>query len=282
MRKNMVLFLSCLGIWSFFSCAVAYAYWDGFGPYREGEEPNAFSCQQMEDVSPERKGKEPGEEVIVYKFKSKDGYLVQFGPAESGADGLKNQITLTDSSGKVLGRLTDINTPFWGFTSKVGDFNNDGKPDFAVYVGNGSNGVGAEEGAWIFFLSCGKDYSVVELATDSIGMNDLVQLGKDGCLRIIHMDLIYAPESVHVPPGMQLYFRLYRLLKVSGSEIVEDNSSDPRFPKMVAYAKSAEQKNHKETKLLSTKEKKEIIKNSEIFLKYGKNELKYKDRFNRW
>jgi len=252
---------SILLILVLFSCRSVMAYSDGFGPYREGEEPPAFPYQIMEDVSPEHKGEEP----IVNQFKSKDGFVIHCGQLEATTQDSEFEITLNGPDGKVLGHFSDSSFPFWGLTAIEGDFNQDKKSDFAVYLGNGGNGLAAERGTWVFFLSSEKGYSAVELGTDSIGINDLVQLGKDGCLRIIHTALIDAPEGVKVPPMTELYFRLYRLLKVSGSTIVEDKTSEPRFPKIVASPKWAEQQNHKETKLLTPKQKKEMIKNSKIF-----------------
>ncbi len=239
----------------------ARAYPDGFGPYHAGEEPKAFPYKVILD---------PGwnKDHTSLDFKLDTGSTIHYEP-ESG------KISFLGSQGQVLARVGDFDDPNWGSCVLEGDFNRDGKPDFAVMFCNGGNGLDAEMGQWIFFLSApGPDsFKAVMVNTDSIGVNDVIDAGKDGSLRLIQTTLLNAPESVEVRPGEQLYFWLYRLLVITGTDLAPDDSSDNLFPKMVAYARWAEQQNHKETKLLTAVQKRDLIKANPIRILRGKELL---------
>ena len=128
-------------------------------------------------------------------------------------------ITVTGKDGKPLGQSTTNDMPSNYVSTYSADMNQDGIPDFMVNIWSGGCGLAAEG-----------------IQTDVLGNgHEKTRDGRDH------------------------HFWVHQLYRFSGSQMVEANQADSRFPKWVWFSNKD---NHKETDLLSTFQKRRLLTES--------------------
>jgi hypothetical protein len=114
---------------------------------------------------------------------------------------------------------------------------------------------------WItlFAISTKNGYRWTSVDGFKISISSFIDLKSDGKCQIIIGKIITKHPKVNVYFPREINFYLFHLLVIGGDEPRIADELDPRFPKIISYIWAPDQENHKETKLLSPLEKKDLI-----------------------
>jgi hypothetical protein len=232
----------------------AFGYWPDFGPFFPGNEPPRYrlsECGVIAEKGPVIRG---WVKVRVYGSPSGTGPRVQAIVPEQ--DQLGIEIAITDSAGTpFVGPVVATDPWLQARPASIycGDLNRDGKPDFAVPVGSGGNGLGAMAAELVVLLSSGPRYRIWVMPTMTPGPEDFLLLGGGYSCTIVKSS--YVDNGAPTDSSRRHSYWVYNLVAVRGDELVPANDLDVRFPKWVCWAGSS---NHKPVRSLSPAEKRRI------------------------
>lgn len=123
----------------------------------------------------------------------------------------------------------------------MGDFNNDGKPDFMAIKGGGGCGLAGENCTGIFAFSDGNDYRLTRIRTMDLSPEDLVIDPTTKQFRLIHTSF----RAGKATDGRHHSFWVHRFFIWNGVVFQDDTALSPLW---IQYLYRS---NHESTKLLT-------------------------------
>lgn len=152
------------------------------------------------------------------------------------------------------------------------DLNQDRIPDFVLpfvrprAADRGSDDPSGDRGSLLFILSGKERYRFTRVDDARFDEEGFLSILNDGAVQWVHTALIARHPARLKSKNGKGYFYLHRLYYVRGDRLVEVDGMDARFPKFVLYVPGTARKNHKETKLLTADQKKEILASRPVTL----------------
>jgi hypothetical protein len=123
----------------------------------------------------------------------------------------------------------------------MGDFNNDGKPDFMAIKGSGGCGLAGDYCTGIFAFSGGNDYQFTRVRTMDLSPEDLVIDSATKQFRLVQTSF----RQADTPDGKYHSFWVHRFFIWNGNRFLEDAALPPIW---IQYLYRS---NHEPTKLLT-------------------------------
>jgi hypothetical protein len=158
----------------------------------------------------------------------------------------------------------------WFMDILTADLNGDAKPDFVIpYNLHETGGIGQSEEAMgsapsrgqdVLFALSGKEKLRFTVVSDvQFDEDGFVSLLNDGTVQWVHTALFAGPKGQGAEGDRKALFYLHRLYNIQEDGLALSEGLDSRFPKFVSYYPGSRRKNHKETKLLTDVQKKEML-----------------------
>ncbi len=267
------------------SSSYAYGDWfDDFGPYAENEKPAPVTLESMVTRARNVLGCNTSEEFGLKN--SSAPFLLKADVTQDDRKKYKLVLQLTQPD-----PLPDLKLeiPDGAEVSAVytADLNGDGQPDYVIpYTQSTGDLLTQEEGSesdrdenpygakgqcLLFLISSGRIMTAYNL--DHAEMEEDAFVKGAGTDPVQFLSLRFLKDK-DVKPKYQyenLTFLLYRpLVFTKAGEVKPPDAPDSRFPKFVSYVESSVRKNHKETKLLTEDQKKDLLqKNPMELVKLG-------------
>lgn len=237
-------------------CGVAHGYPTSHGPFQLGEVPPSvplMNCAIAKEEYPA--GNKADEPSGVYYTAPRDPNRATLKMERLISDS-SWRISVLNGDGILISAAVTNFIPFSAYRVRSADLNHDSQPDFIVNISSGGCGLAAEESTTIFLLSSGGRYVAKDFYSFDFGPEDVVSFKEGAPCYFIHNDLIDNGDE-KTKDGRDHNFWVYQLYRFSGSEMVEANGDDPRFPKWVWYTFKD---NHSETDQLTTQQKRRLLK----------------------
>jgi len=232
-------FLALITVILFFPATCALAYFSNYPPYKFKENsPKHVEAKLLVDSDKPR-------------FKSKDGKI--FARLKETPAGFN--FLLKD--GKiVLARLTDDKLPLPNSVYQV-DLDGNGTKDFIVFYNYRGSGLASQKDrADIFLKNKGGSYQKISFDTLSAGLEDFVDLDRDGKYEVI-ITGFYS--------GNKHNYFTYDIYKLKGYRLVNADNRYSAFPKFIWITYN---KNDKDTVHLTSEEKLAHIKQKDDSVAY--------------
>jgi hypothetical protein len=131
----------------------------------------------------------------------------------------------------------------------TGLLNKDTAMDFVLLTNSGGCGRGGQRFFLLFMLSVGGKYQAYSLWTYNAGIEDFVDLNKDGHAEMIHTTFV--PAEAGKDSKSHNYW-VFNLLRFTGAKAVPDDHLRSGFPYWIIYTFK---KNHYPTNQLTNQQK---------------------------
>ena len=237
--------------------SLAHGYPAAYGPFERGEFPAQAAVRECVPVSPAGQGA-PHPISLSFAISIDSGAPIVHLKRIGHDMDISWIITVTGKDGKPLGQSTTNDMPSNYVSTYSADMNQDGIPDFMVNIWSGGCGLAAEGSTTTFILSEGGRYTCTNLYSYDFEPRDIVQFKPKGPFYYIQTDVLGNGHE-KTRDGRDHHFWVHQLYRFSGSQMVEANQADSRFPKWVWFSNKD---NHKETDLLSTFQKRRLLTES--------------------
>jgi hypothetical protein len=239
--------------------STVHGYPAAYGPFERGEFPSQVAVSECVMLS---SGEQmpPPQKSLSFAISTNSGTPVVHLQRVGNDMDLSWIITVTGKDGKRLGKSAINDMPSDYVSTYSADLNQDGIPDFMVNIWSGGCGLAAEGSTTTFLLSEGVQYICTNFYSYDFEPRDIVQFKPKGPIYYIQTDVL-GSKAEETKDGRDHNFWVHQIYRFSGSQMVEANKDDARFPKWVWYSNKD---NHMETDLLSTFQKERLLRKSNI------------------
>jgi hypothetical protein len=251
-HRKWTVFLGSMAL-----CGAAHGYPKDHAPFQKGEAPPSVRSTACSIVKRQYLGDDEADcQSILYFAAPHDpkGTMLKM-ERLTDTNSCCWRITVLDGKGRPISTPATNDMPSYVYSVRSADLNQDGQTDFLVNIWSGGCGLAFEGSTTTFLLSSGVRYVTTDFYSFDFGPEDVVSFKKGGPCYFIHNDLIGNGEE-KTKDGRDHNFWVYQLYRFSGSEMVEANGDDPRFPKWVWYTSK---ENHRETDQLTAAQKKRLL-----------------------
>ena len=232
------------------------------GPFKKGENIRALKMNEWKEVEVDM------EYGYLYGCKkiNDNNFIHLYGrekkhdpKSKSNPDNYLDCVGLLDSDRKKIAEVSGVIGV--GMTKGVysTDLNGDGINDYIVALGTGGNDFFGEYAQLVIFLSKKTSYKIYVLEDSFFDVDDFVNLKNDGKIEIVVSTIIRDAGVKNENPDIDQDFILYNLFLIDGDQIRLANEIDHRFPGFFSYIYPPPGIDHKETKLLNSEQKKDLI-----------------------
>ena len=258
MRHVISLFLAIMAVLSLGN--VAYGYLEKYGPFEDGKKPKLFPLKEVVSIDSKSEDIKKGsidinrEETFYSPSKKKDVILhftTEFGD-KNGEEVDRVSFSVENKNGVQVFKTQEIDPPLLDEDVYCADLNQDGKPDFIVFIETTCNGW-AGVTRTLIILSSGNTYKAWECGVDP-GENTFIDIfGNGRCQFLWAKSPVYGGCGKDGKEHNYCVYNLYEFTK--DGEMKLANHIDKMFPIWIMLTNEP---NHKPTSQLTSNQKERL------------------------